>query len=120
LIAAWAGPVNVQVRPSLSLSRCRTWLVFPVAPRYDRWRTNLGPIEREVLGDEASDGVFRRVSASRVDNAEFRSVKSFREEHHPRKAILVCNERAPRVHDGIQVLPWREFLRMLWSGAVLK
>jgi predicted AAA+ superfamily ATPase len=57
--------------------------------------------------------------ARRVDLAEFRALKGFVEEHRPRKAFLVCNERVPRIHDGIHVLPWREFLRMLWGGSVL-
>ena len=27
--------------------------------------------------------------------------------------------RTPRVHEGIEVLPWREFLAWLWGGAIL-
>jgi hypothetical protein len=34
-------------------------------------------------------------------------------------AILVCTEPAPRVVDGVEVLPWREFLARLWAGDVL-
>jgi len=82
------------------------------------WRTKSGQEVDFVLG--RGEAAVEVKGTGRVDNAEFRSLKSFREEHHPRKAILVCNERAPRVHDGIRVLPWREFLRMLWGGAVLK
>jgi predicted AAA+ superfamily ATPase len=57
--------------------------------------------------------------ASRVDNSEFRSLKAFVADYRPRKAFLVCNETAPRLHEGIRVLPWREFLQMLWNGDVL-
>lgn len=35
-------------------------------------------------------------------------------------ALLVCNERAPRVHEGVRVLPWRQFLELLWGGAILR
>jgi hypothetical protein len=31
----------------------------------------------------------------------------------------VCNERAPRLHDGVEVLPWREFLLRLWGGGIV-
>ena len=54
---------------------------------------------------------------SRVDPSDFRSLRAFIEDNHPRHAILVCNERAPRVVEGIEVLPWQEFLARLWGGA---
>ncbi len=30
-----------------------------------------------------------------------------------------CNERAPRLVDGIEILPWREFLARLWGGGIM-
>jgi hypothetical protein len=35
------------------------------------------------------------------------------------RALMVCNERSPRVHDGMEVLPWRDFLARLWDGRIL-
>jgi hypothetical protein len=46
-------------------------------------------------------------------------LRAFVGSHRPRLALLVCNERAPRVADGIQILPWREFLSRLWGGGIL-
>jgi hypothetical protein len=57
--------------------------------------------------------------SSRVDPSDFRSLRAFIEDNHPRHAILVCNERAPRVVEGIEILPWREFLARLWGGRIL-
>ena len=57
--------------------------------------------------------------ATQVGNADTRALRAFIQEHHPRKAILVCNERAARASEGIVILPWREFLRMLWDGAII-
>ena len=56
---------------------------------------------------------------SRVDPSELRSLRAFVADNRPRHAILVCNERAPRLVEGIEVLPWREFLKRLWDGRVL-
>jgi len=38
----------------------------------------------------------------------------------PKKALMVCNEMAPRTASGIDVLPWREFLTRLWGGGGIK
>jgi predicted AAA+ superfamily ATPase len=56
----------------------------------------------------------------RVDRTELRGLRAFVEEQRPRKAIVVCNEPEPRRQEGIDVLPWREFLRRLWGGAILR
>jgi hypothetical protein len=54
-----------------------------------------------------------------VQRPELRSLRAFIEEHKPQKAFLVCSERALRCEEGILVIPWREFLDALWSGAVI-
>ncbi len=56
---------------------------------------------------------------SRLDPSDFRSLRAFVQDHRPRRAILVSNERAPRLVEGIDVLPWREFLARLWGGGIL-
>ena len=57
---------------------------------------------------------------SRVDSSDLRSLRAFADDNRPRRSLLVCNERAPRIHDGIEILPWRDFLARLWAGDVLK
>jgi predicted AAA+ superfamily ATPase len=81
------------------------------------WRTKSGLEVDFVLGPGQ---VAVEVKGTRqVQRPELRSLRAFIEEHKPQKAFLVCNERAPRCEEGILVIPWREFLDALWSGAVI-
>ena len=57
--------------------------------------------------------------ASRIDSTDLRALKAFMEEYHPKNAVVVCNERRPRIHEGIHLLPWRDFLTKLWEGWVI-
>ena len=56
---------------------------------------------------------------SRVDKADLRPLKTFIQEYRPGSAFVVCNERAARLHEDIRILPWRDFLKMLWNGKVI-
>jgi len=81
------------------------------------WRTKSGLEVDFVLGD--GEAAVEVKGTSRVDPSDLRSLRAFVADHRPRHAILVCNERAPRLVEGIEVLPWREFLARLWGGRVL-
>ncbi len=81
------------------------------------WRTKTGLEVDFILG--AAEVAIEVKGASRVDPSDLRALKAFREDNRPRKAVVVSNERAPRVHEGIEILPWRDFLERLWSGAIL-
>jgi len=48
-----------------------------------------------------------------------RGLQAHREECRPKRSILVTLDPHPRLLDGgIEVLPWRDFLRQLWTGEV--
>jgi predicted AAA+ superfamily ATPase len=81
------------------------------------WRTKSGLEVDFVLGE--GEVAVEVKGTSRLDPSDFRSLRAFVEDNRPRVAIVVCNERSPRVHEGIEVLPWREFLVRLWGGAIL-
>jgi predicted AAA+ superfamily ATPase len=81
------------------------------------WRTKSGLEVDFVLA--RGEVAIEVKGASRVDPAEFRGLRAFVDDRRPRRAILVCNERSPRVHHGVEVLPWREFLARLWGGEIL-
>ena len=81
------------------------------------WRTKSGMEVDFVLGD--GEVAVEVKGSSRVDPSDFRSLRAFVEDNSPRHAILVCNERVPRLVEGIEVLPWREFLSRLWGGQIL-
>ena len=81
------------------------------------WRTKAGLEVDFILG--GGEVAIEVKGSSRVDGPEFRALRAFVEENRPRRALMVCNERSPRVHAGIEVLPWRVFLARLWSGDIL-
>ena len=81
------------------------------------WRTKSGLEVDFILGQGAVAIAVK--GASRIDGADMRPLKAFVQSYRPARAFIVCNERAPRVHEGIHILPWRDFLHMLWSGAVI-
>jgi predicted AAA+ superfamily ATPase len=81
------------------------------------WRTKSGLEVDFVLGE--GEVAVEVKGTARVDISDLRSLRAFSEDQRPRRALLVCNERAPRVVEGIEVLPWREFLARLWAGKIV-
>jgi uncharacterized protein len=81
------------------------------------WRTKSGlevdfiPGRGEVAVEVKGNG--------RIDKTDLYPLKSFSQEYHPKRAYLVCNERRQRVHENIRIVPWRDFLAMLWGGDVI-
>lgn len=54
-----------------------------------------------------------------ISDRHLRGLKAFMEEYDVRQAIVVCTEPMARLHNGILILPYREFLRKLWAGDVI-
>ncbi len=81
------------------------------------WRTKSGMEVDFVLG--AGEIAVEVKGSSRVDDRELRPLQAFMDEHHPRSAFIVCNEKLERKAGGIRVMPWRPFLEELWSGAII-
>ena len=81
------------------------------------WRTKSGLEVDFILG--RGEVAIEVKGSSRIDSSDLRPLKAFIQEYRPAQALVVCNERFPRVHEGIRILPWREFLKMLWEGAVI-
>ncbi len=81
------------------------------------WRTKSGLEVDFVLGD--GEVAIEIKGTSRVDARSLRSLRTFVEEYVPRKAFVVCNEPEERIVGAIRIVPWRMFLRMLWSGEVI-
>jgi predicted AAA+ superfamily ATPase len=81
------------------------------------WRTKSGLEVDFILGH--GEVAIEVKGTSRVDNADLRPLKAFIQEYRPATAFVVCNERAPRVHEDIRILPWNDFLKLLWNGEVI-
>lgn len=81
------------------------------------WRTKTGLEVDFILG--RGEIAVEVKGTSHVNSADLRPLKAFIQEYHPRSAYLVCNERNRRIHDDISIVPWRDFLSMLWDGVIL-
>ena len=68
-----------------------------------------------ILGDL---GVALEIKGSRrVHEGDLKGLRSLLSEHRAKHALLVAQEKAPRVlDDRIRAVPWRDFLRELWAG----
>jgi predicted AAA+ superfamily ATPase len=82
------------------------------------WRTKSGLEVDFILGD--GEVAIEVKGSSRVERRDLTALRAFVDEHNPRTALVVCNERAQRSADGIQVLPWRIFLERLWAGEIIE
>ncbi len=101
--------ILVEIRAHRSLRELDYGLNF--------WRTKSGLEVDFVLGNGAV--AIEVKGTNRVDRHDLRPLLAFRDVYKPRQALVVCNERAARVHEGIRILPWRVFLQDLWEGKII-
>jgi len=80
------------------------------------WRTKTGLEVDFILGDGE---VAVEIKGERVHPDDLQGLGAFIEEYHPKKALLVCNEKTPRISRKIHFLPWRNFLADLWAGKII-
>jgi len=57
-------------------------------------------------------------SAEIAQTKHLAGLRALREENICRRFILVCRETRPRLVDGVEILPWRDFLEMLWQDSL--
>jgi predicted AAA+ superfamily ATPase len=50
-----------------------------------------------------------------LDSKDFKGLKAIGDEPGIRRRILVCMREKKEVHSGIEVMPWQEFLELLWN-----
>lgn len=81
------------------------------------WRTKSGLEVDFILG--GGKVAIEVKGQSQVDNRALRPLSAFINEHTPKKALVVCNEKAERVVGNIRILPWRRFLEELWGGRII-
>jgi len=79
---------------------------------------------RSVSGYEVDfvidDDVAIEVKVAQIAHDKYLSgLKALREEGKIKRFFLVCREPRPRRVDGIDILPWREFLERLWADDIV-
>ena len=94
----------------------RSYRERDVPVRY--WRTKSGLEVDFVLGRDAEVAVEVK-GTRRVRPDDLKGIRAFREEHRPRRAMVVSNDPAPRRTGDVDVLPWRVFLERLWTEEIL-
>jgi predicted AAA+ superfamily ATPase len=81
------------------------------------WRTASGIEVDFVLGD--AEVAIEVKATDRPTTDHLKGLRAWREEHPRSRGILVCRgPRARRTDDGIEIVPWRDFLRSLWRNEI--
>lgn len=81
------------------------------------WRTKTGVEVDFILG--CGEVAVEVKGTGRLDKRDLNGINSFDREYHPKKSIVVCNEKEKRVYGNILILPWEVFLKELWDGKIL-
>jgi predicted AAA+ superfamily ATPase len=81
------------------------------------WRTKYGLEVDFILG--RGEVAIEVKGTTRIDKRDLRSLKAFSENYSPRKLVVVCNEREERIHQHIQIMPWKKFLYDLWNDKII-
>jgi len=82
------------------------------------WRTSSGFEVDLVVGDMAL--AIECKSTRDVRSADLKGMRALREEHTPARSLIVARvERPRRTDDGIEILPWRDLVEALWTGALV-
>ena len=81
------------------------------------WRTKSGLEVDFVLG--RGEVAIEVKGSDRVGGRELRPLIAFIDEYSPSKAFVVCLEKEERLCEGIRIVPWKKFLRLLWEGKVI-
>jgi predicted AAA+ superfamily ATPase len=89
-------------------------LFYPVT----YWRTASGFEIDFVLGD--SEVAIEVKSSNLIHNRHLKGIQAYKEEHKAKRYIVVSLDPAPRkTQDGIEILPWKNFLDNLWENRII-
>jgi len=79
------------------------------------WRTSTGQEVDFILGDK--EMAVEVKSGVRVHEGDLKGLRALAEDGAVGRRVLVCQESLPRKLEDVEVLPWRNFLDLLWSGS---
>ena len=69
-----------------------------------------------MLGDAQVAIEFK--SCREVQSKHLKGLKAFSEEHPDARLIAVSLDVAPRLFNGVEVMPAKHFLQELWAGRI--
>lgn len=86
--------------------------------RLSYWRTSSGLEVDCVIGDAQVAIEFK--SSTEVRNSQLKGLRSFMQEHPQTRCYVVSREVYPRVVDGVEIWPIRDFLTRLWNNEIIE
>jgi predicted AAA+ superfamily ATPase len=82
------------------------------------WRTSTGQEVDFLLGEK--DLAIEVKGSARVHEGDGRGLAALAEDGPIKKRIIICLEKEPRkIHNGLEICPWRMFIDRLWAGEFL-
>ncbi|MGB4408470.1 MAG: AAA family ATPase [Sphaerochaeta sp.] len=92
----------------------KAWIDYTTPGRQlTYWRATAGQ-EVDFLVD--TELAIEVKAARTISDKHLKGLRALREENLVKRYIVVCREERPRIHDGIEILPWRYFLDQLWGN----
>jgi predicted AAA+ superfamily ATPase len=89
-------------------------LLYPLS----YWRTASQFEIDFILGD--CEAAVEVKGTDNVRDQHLKGLRAFAEEHRAKHRIVVsCEKRARQTTDGIEILPWQDFLDKLWQGKII-
>lgn len=96
------------------LHELRSWIDYSeLDERLSFWNTHSGFEVDFLIGDHAA---IEAKAKRRVGDNDLRSLRALRDEQKCKRYVCVCMESRPRIRDGIEILPYKQFLDELWGG----
>lgn len=85
--------------------------------RLSYWHTYDGYEVDAVIGD--AEIAIEMKSSNEVQSKHIKGLKAFAEEHPETRMIIVSMDIAPRIFNGVEVMPATHFLKELWSNRII-
>lgn len=92
----------------------KTYCDYEGVPDLAYWRSTSDFEVDFILNDRTAIEVKAKPN---VTNRDLRGLRALREEGLLKHYVVVSLETVPRRVDGIEILPWQDFLSRLWEGA---
>jgi predicted AAA+ superfamily ATPase len=93
----------------------RAWIDYGGRGTLHYWRTTSGFEVDFILNESVAIEVKAK---PRVGGHDLKGLRAIADDTPVARRLVVSLEERPRKVDGIEILPWRQFLAMLWDGAL--
>jgi predicted AAA+ superfamily ATPase len=93
----------------------RTWLDYGAGGDLCYWRSTSGFEVDFILNNHVAIEVKAKTN---VANHDMKGIRALKEETLFKHYFVVSLETTPRRVDDFEILPWQQFLQMLWSGDI--